>query len=195
MPRRKVAPEPFSPVSSEQMKRPRPTVDPIQPDAFIANAAMECMTDARLARLALAQEPSDAVRQFTVRLIEDCERTLLEITRVATRKNVPVPRLLDDEHENLLRRMGEKTGTDFNTAYVERIVLHHRHAITLFKRGQTVKNPEISALASRMLAMTEARIKLSRQLPANIDPLLDGGGLPRAQDDELRRARRADGEF
>jgi putative membrane protein len=139
------------------MKRHRPTIEPIQPDAFIASATMTCMTDAQLAQLALAHETSDTVRNFATRLVQDCESTLLEIARIATRKNLPVPRALDQEHENILQRVRGKQGPDFHSVYMEGIALHQRHAINLYKRGQTIKIPEISALASRMLAMTEAR--------------------------------------
>jgi putative membrane protein len=139
------------------MKRHRHTIEPIQPDAFIAGATMTCMTEVQLAQLALAQETSDAVRNFATRLVEDCERTLLEIARIATRKNLPVPRALDQEHENMLQHMRGKQGPDFHSLYMEGIALHQRHAINLYKRGQTIKIPEISALASRMLAMAEAR--------------------------------------
>jgi putative membrane protein len=118
---------------------------------------MTCMTDVQLAQLALAQETSDSVRNFATRLVEDCERTLLEIARIATRKNLPVPRALDQEHENILQRMRGKEGPDFHSVYMEGIAMHQRRAINLYKRGQTIKIPEISALASRMLAMAEAR--------------------------------------
>jgi hypothetical protein len=60
--------------------------------------------------------------------------------------------------------MRGKTGADFDSAYMERIDLNHRHALKLFKRGQAIKIPEISAHASRVLAVIEARVKLSRQL-------------------------------
>jgi len=139
------------------MKRHRPTIEPIQPDAFIASATMTCMTDVQLAQLALAQATSDSVRSLATRLVEDCERALLEIARIATRKNLPVPRALDQEHENILQDMRGKEGPDFHSVYMEGIALHQRRAINLYKRGQTIKIPEISALASRMLAMAEAR--------------------------------------
>jgi putative membrane protein len=158
------------------LKRFRPVIEPIEPEAFIASAMIESMTDLQLAQLALAQGTTDSVRNFAIHLIEDCNRILLDVARIATSKNLSLPRSLDQDHENIVQRMREKTGTNFDTAYMERIAMHHRHAITLFKRGQTIKNPKISALASRVLAMAEARIKLSRQLPASIDLLLDGGG-------------------
>src|SRR5258708_12996288 len=124
------------------MKRHRPTIEPIQPDAFIASATMTCMTDAQLAQLALAQETSDRVRNFATRLVQDCERTLLEIARIATRKNLPVPRALDQEHENILQRMRGKQGPDFHSVYMEGLPLLHPPPLTLHNPGQPIKLPE-----------------------------------------------------
>jgi putative membrane protein len=159
------------------LKRPHTMIEPIQPDAFISGAMMECMTDVQLAQLALARAISEPVRSFAIHLIEDCNRMLLEIARIATRTNLPVPKSLDAPHEHVLQRMREKTGSDFDSAYMERVALHHRQAITLFKRGQTISNPEISALASRMLATVEARIKMNRLFSGSVDQFLDGHGM------------------
>lgn len=135
---------------------------------------MEFMFDLQLAQLALVRGTTDSVRVAT-HLIDDSNRVLLDIARIATRKNLPLPKSLDQDHEIRLQRMREKTSADFDTAYLESIALRNRHAIKLFSRGQTIKNPEISALASRVLAMIEARIKLSRQMSGRIDPPDDEG--------------------
>lgn len=159
------------------MKRSRPIIEPIEPQAFIAGVMMDFMSDVRLAQLALNRETSDSVRATAMHLSDDCNRVLLDIGRVATRKNLPLPRSLDQEHENTLQHMSEKAGADFDSAFIERMALHH-DAIKLFKRGQAIKVPEISALASRLLAVIEARVKLSRQLSGGDNSLLDGSGLP-----------------
>jgi predicted outer membrane protein len=155
------------------LKRQRISIEPIQPEPFIAAAMKECMIDAELAQMASAQATSDVVRNFALQLVDDCKKTLLDISRIATRKNLPLPDSLDVESEQVLQNMREKTDTDFDSAYMQRLALHHRRVLTLFKRGQTIKNPEISALASRLLAMAEARIKLSRHFSVSVDQLLD----------------------
>jgi putative membrane protein len=145
---------------------------------FVAAASMEFISDAQLARLALARGTTESIRAVAMHFIDDCNVVLLDIARIATRKNLPLPTTLDQEHEIIVQHMGAKMGADFDSAYIDRIALNHRHAIRLFKRGQTIKIPEISAFASRALAMIEARIKLSRQLAGSIDSLLDGGAAP-----------------
>jgi predicted outer membrane protein len=171
--------------ASNLLKQSRPIVEPIEPHVFIAGVMMVFMSDMQLAQLALIRGTSDSVRAIAMHLIDDCNRVLLDITRVATRKNLQLPRSLDQEHEDTLQHVREKTGAVFDSAFIERIALHH-HAITLFNRGQAIKVPEISALASRLLAVIEARARLGRQLSGGDDSMLDGGGLP--QSESIKRA-------
>jgi hypothetical protein len=58
--------------------------------------------------------------------------------------------------------------------------LHNSHALKLLKRGQAIKVPELSALASRVLAMIEMRVKLSRQLSGGGDSGPHSSGSPRS---------------
>jgi predicted outer membrane protein len=155
------------------LKRHRTIIEPIQPEVFVSSAMRECTIDEKLALMASTQATSEVVRNFALHLVEDCKKTLMDISRIATRKNLPLEPL-DEESEQVLQSMREKTDADFDSAYMQRLALHHRRVIMLFKRGQTIKNPEISALASRLLAMAEARIKMSRHFSGSVDQLLDG---------------------
>jgi putative membrane protein len=166
------------PSAEHPLKRPSPIIESIEPDAFITCAMIEFMGDVQLAQLALIRGTSDCVRAIATYLIDDCNRVLLDIARIATRKNLPVPKSLDQEHNIILEYMRERNGADFDSAYMERIDLNHRYAIKLFKRGQAIKIPEISAFASRVLAMIEARVKLGRQLSGDGNSGLDGSGSP-----------------
>jgi putative membrane protein len=139
---------------------------------------MEFMGDLQLAQLALTRGTTDSVRSMATYFVDDCNRVMLDIARIATRTNLLLPKSLDPEHEIILQYMREKTGADFDSAYMERVDLHNGHALKLLKRGQAIKIPEISALASRVLAMIEARVKLSRQLCGGGDSNVGGKGLP-----------------
>lgn len=143
----------------------------------MAAAMLEFMSELRL-RLLASAHGSDSLRSLSKQVIDDCSRFMLDVERIANRSKLPLPDSLDEEHKKLLERMGEITGADFDSAYIELTALRQRHAIKLFKRGQTIKIPEISALASRALAMIEAHVKLSRQVSGSIDSPLDDERFP-----------------
>ena len=151
------------------MKQPRPIIEPIEADAFVASAMGEFTADAQLAELALARAAADPVRTMAMHISDDCKRALLDIARIATRKNLPLAESSDTDQAWLLQRMSEMQGVDFDYAYIDRISVRQRLELKLLKRGQTIKSPVISALASRLLAVVEARAKLSRQLSESLD--------------------------
>ena len=156
------------------MKQPPPIIEPIEADAFIASVMRAFTADMQLAELALTRATTDPVRTMAMHISDDCDRALLDIARIATRKNLPLGEPSDTHQESLLHCMRAMAGVDFDYVYIERIAMHHRLEVNLLKRGQTVNIPEISALASRLLVVVEARAKLSRHLSGRIESLMAG---------------------
>jgi putative membrane protein len=152
------------------MPRSKLMLESIQPDQFIANAHAECLTEVQLGRLAASQAGDALIREFGLRAIEDYERAGLDIVKIAARRKLPVPDSLDEEHRQVVERMREKSGRDFDAAYAMRIRDNQQKAIMLFQRGQRIKDPEISALASRALNMIEFWSRKSSLLFEEMDP-------------------------
>jgi putative membrane protein len=141
------------------MRRQDIVLEKIEPEAFIASASFECMTEVQLGRLALDRGETESLRHFAHAMIDVYENASADIAKVAARKALPLPSSLDLEHQQLVELMREKSGREFDLAYTGRMIDGHQIAITLFKRGQRIKDPELSALASRALSMLEARLR------------------------------------
>lgn len=117
---------------------------------------MECLTEVQLGHIAATQAGDSHIRELALRAIEDYEKAGLDIVRIAARRKLPVPEFLDEAHLRVIEEMREKSGRDFDAAYETRIKDNQPKAIMLFQRGQRIKDPEISALASRALSMIES---------------------------------------
>jgi putative membrane protein len=150
------------------MRRQDPVPESIEPEAFIASASLELITEAQVGRLAMERSHTESLRHFAHAMIDVYERAVADIARIATRRTLPVPVSLDEEHRQIVERMGEKSGRDFDFAYTSRMLDGHQDAITLFKRGQRIKNPELSALASRTLSVLETRYHRTKSLLESI---------------------------
>lgn len=122
------------------------------------------MTEVQLGRLAADRSNTEALRHFAHAMIEIYEKAGADIARVAARRALPVPNSLDEEHRQCVERMREKSGRDFDLAYTGRMIDEHQRAATLFKRGQRIKDPEISAMASRALSTLESRLRRANSL-------------------------------
>jgi putative membrane protein len=108
-------------------------------------------------------------------MIDVYEKAAADIARIAARKKLPVPDALDQEHQQIIEQMRGKAGRDFDLAYTGRIIEGHQRAIALFKRGERIKDPEISALASRTLIMVEGRLRRTNSLLESIQPAQQSG--------------------
>jgi putative membrane protein len=146
------------------MRRQDIVLESIGPETFIARAGLQCLTEMQLGRLALQQGQTESLRHFAHAMIDAYEKATADIARVAARRALPVPSSLDEEHQQLVERMRQKSGRDFDLAYTGRMIDDHESAVTLFKRGQRIKDPEISALASRALSALEARLRRTNSL-------------------------------
>jgi len=154
---------------------PGDTTDQLnEADAFIVAVTRQFKADMQLAELALTRAKVDAARTMAARIRDDCERVLLDIARFSTRQNLPLNEPCSANQENLLECMRAMASVDFDYVYVERVAMHHRLGVQLLRQGQAIQIPEISALASRLLAVIEARANLSRQLSERIDSLTAG---------------------
>ena len=152
------------------MKREFIQLESIQPDTFIATAALDCMTEMQMAQMALSQAVSESVRGYGRHVIAEHGKTLADIAVIAGRKGLSVPASLDEHHDRLVRHMREKSESNFDSAYAAYMVEGYQKSLLLYKRGQRIKNPDISALASRGLTRLEARKRLTNSLLENIAP-------------------------
>jgi putative membrane protein len=152
------------------MKLEKIPLESILPGTFVEMASLECMSAIQLGHLAVSRAGTDAVRRFAAQMIADCGKTLTDISSIAARKSLAVPQDLDEDHQRIVQQMSEKAAADFDSAYAVSMVEGHQKATLLYRRGQRIKNPDISALASRALIVLEARKRMINSLVESIAP-------------------------
>ena len=87
------------------MRRQDIILESIEPEAFIASASFESMTEAQLGRLAMDLGQTESLRHFAHAMIDVYEKVTADIARIAARRNLPMPNSLDAEHQQVLERM------------------------------------------------------------------------------------------
>jgi len=152
------------------MKRENIPLESILPGTFVTMASLACRTAMQLGHLAVMRAGTEAVRQFAEQIIVDSGKTLADIAHIAARKGLAVPDDLDEEHRRVVAQMNEKSAGDFDSAYALSIVDAYQKAAILYRRGQRIKNPDISAMASRALIVLEARKQMVNSLFESIAP-------------------------
>jgi len=65
------------------MRRQDVILENIEPEAFIASASLECMTEAQLGRLAMERGQTESLRHFAHAMIDVYEKAGADIASVA----------------------------------------------------------------------------------------------------------------
>lgn len=102
---------------------------------FIEKAALAGMAEIGSAKLAEKKALTPAVREFAARMIKDHTEANNKLRSVAAPLGAPVPQQLDRVHSEGLKQLGQLSGREFDTAYVNLMRQDHDTAVALFENA------------------------------------------------------------
>src|SRR5687768_13653293 len=117
---------------------------------FIAKAVEGGMLEVELGRLAGQQAISPEVRAFSQQMVTDHEAKNAELLKLAASNNIVIPTTLSPDQMEVVDKLRQKTGTEFDDAYMERMIEAHEDMLELFKdAADDAENPAARTLAER----------------------------------------------
>jgi putative membrane protein len=134
------------------------------PDAFVKKAAMAGMTEVELAKLALDKSQDANVRGFAQRMVSDHGKANMELTAIAKRKSLEVPKSLDSEHQKKVQELAGKSGTEFDASYAQHMAMDHDKAAALFEGASKGNDAELASFAQKTLPTIKEHQKLAKDL-------------------------------
>ncbi len=104
------------------------------------NATAAAIADVELSRIAASKAVSGDVRGFAQRIVDDHKSMNDRLATLARDKRLPVATAVDAEQKKGAERVLAESGSDFDRAYIERMVLEHRRAVDFFERAAQQKS-------------------------------------------------------
>ena len=104
-------------------------------EAFIMTAADGGMTEVQASQVAQSQAANPRVKQFASMMVTDHTKAGDQLKSLAQSKNVPVPPGISDEHRKAVSSLQQKTGNDFDKAYMKMMVKDHEETVHDFEKG------------------------------------------------------------
>jgi putative membrane protein len=127
---------------------------------FVTRASNSNLVAIEESRLAIDRAGDPKVKTFARRMVEDHGRAEAELQVAAEGSGATVPTTLDEEHQARLTALREKSGADFEKAYVADQGENHSNALTLYGDYMLWGEYEkLHALAIKMIPITEAQLK------------------------------------
>jgi putative membrane protein len=135
---------------------------------FVTKAAELNTEEVRLSELAAQQATNPEVRSFAQQLVTEHTQASTELSSLASRKGLSAT-TRDDFDQRAVTKLGKKSGSDFDKAYLDKMVDAHEDAVDLFdKASRNAKDPELQAFASKMLPKLREHQQHARSLEQTV---------------------------
>lgn len=116
-------------------------------------------------KLALEKSSNEQVRKFAQLMIDEHTSALKELQALAQAKGVKLPDGTDLKHKTMAAALKVMTGNTFDSQYMKRAgVGNHEQTIELLQKTQNnAKDPELKAMATKMLPTVQAHLKMAQE--------------------------------
>ena len=100
---------------------------------FVEDAASSGMTEVKLGELAQQKAQNAEVKQFAEMMVRDHTKGGEALKQVASRHSITMPSQPDDEHNELINRLSQQSGAEFDREYMDAMVESHEEMVDLLQ--------------------------------------------------------------
>ena len=132
--------------------------------SFIKKAAAGGMAEVELGKLAQQRAGSDAVKQFGARMEKDHSAANEKLKSIAAAKGVELPAPDDKKVHKDMAKLQDKSGADFDKAYMKHMVGDHKKDVSTFeKEAKSGKDADVKAFAAETLPTLKEHRELAEK--------------------------------
>ena len=125
------------------------------PTVFVKSAALGSVTAIELAKLAQSRSQSPRVCTFAAGVQKEQQAIHAELAKIAKRKGMDVPTSLVYEDEQTVEQGAQKPDIDFETWYLQQMMMESGKAIALFESATKMEDAQLAAFAKKTLPALE----------------------------------------
>lgn len=161
------------PVGLAQPAKASPAASPLTKadQQIVVAMAQANMAEVDAGKLALANGQRAEVKSFAQRMIDDHTKALGEVTALAQAKGVTLPNEVDPKHKAMAAKLSKLKGSEFDRVYMSQAGVsdHQQVRDKLKKDAATAKDPDVKALAEKLLPTVEQHLHSAmEQRPAAV---------------------------
>ena len=148
---------------------------------FATKAAEGGIKEVRLGELAQQQAASPEVQQFGQRMVQDHGQANEQLMQIAQQKGIELPQEMSPEAQQLHDELQQKSGAEFDQAYMDEMVSDHQEDIDEFQQYvETGQDPDLTSFAEQTLPVLEEHLQLAQQTHEQVTAAAGQGEQPDA---------------
>lgn len=132
---------------------------------FLDFAAQTDMTEANLGQLAATNAESQGVKDFAQTLVTDHTNDYNQLTTLAGKANLTVPKGLDAAHDKMVTPFQKLKGAAFDHRFIQEMVAGHTKAISVYTKESTdATSADVKAYAGQTLPTLQKHLDAAKDL-------------------------------
>lgn len=138
--------------------------DSLRDDAKnITKAAEAGLYEVKITSSGKTKAASASVKKLAEHMEEAHEKLNQQLAELASKKNVTIPTALNESKEKDIAKIMEKTGNDFDKAFVDELIDKHEKSIDLFeKTAEHAQDPEVKDWFSKTLPELRSHLQMAK---------------------------------
>lgn len=130
---------------------------------FFTEAAQGGMAEVELGQLAEKNGSASCVKQFGQRMATDHGKMNDDAKSLASQKSVTLPSQTSAHYQQVYKELSQKTGSDFDKAYIQTMLKDHTKDIAEFRHeANSGTDPEIKDWASKAIPTLQEHLRLAQ---------------------------------
>lgn len=140
--------------------------DSIEDDAdYLVDLAEIDKTEIEIGKLAQQKGVSQSVKDFGKMMVDDHTKSLEKVTALAKTKNVTLPSAISDKGQKEYDKLNEKSGSDFDKEFAEKMVDGHQNAVDkITVVAEKASDKDLGLWASNQVGVLTTHLEKAKQL-------------------------------
>ncbi|MCX2742094.1 DUF4142 domain-containing protein [Pontibacter anaerobius] len=136
---------------------------------FMTKAASGGMMEVELGKMAQEKAQNQQVKDFGSRMVTDHSKVNEELKALAQQKNITLPDSMGQDHMDNVKELQDKTGAEFDQAYMELMVSDHEEDVKAFEdASNNLEDAEVKAFASKTLTALREHLQQAEQIDSTL---------------------------
>jgi putative membrane protein len=132
---------------------------------FATKAAVGGMAEVELAKLALTKTTNAQIKDFANMMVSDHGKANEELMAIAKMKNITLPGMLDEDHQKKMNELNQKSGVDFDKAYVNTMVDGHKSTLSLMQdEAKDGKDADLKSFAGKTAPIVQSHLDMINKI-------------------------------
>lgn len=137
---------------------------------FMTKAASGGMMEVELGKMAQQKGQMKEVKDFGAMMVTDHQKVNDELRQHASRLNITLPDSMGEDHMDHVNELKEKTGAEFDKAYMDLMVSDHEEDVSAFEdAANNLQDAELKTFASNTLTKLREHHERAKQVKDMVD--------------------------